>query len=230
MQVWPQSAWFGLTHRRLRMFQFCILFLLAGVLLLLLLTIGYARYRAHVAKQLSVRVQALTIGKPPPPEVIAQLKQHQTKIHFGEEKPCTPQDCVYVAAISTFGLSNFEGYGVLPQEFAWSVLGALDNETLRYMGIRHWIVGASVGVADGRVAWYSGDVFVEGPQHKWLDTSWHVAPAMPERVVRVYESTSMDLSSCAYLVDCLIMVNQDECLKPSLYKNSSSPRLYGGSK
>lgn len=197
MQLWPQGAWFGLTRRRVGA---VVLSVIAGPVFLFLLTAGYVRYRAHVARQFLEQVQALRLGEPPPPEVIAQFKRHEMKFHFGEENPCTPQDCVYTAVISTFGLSNFEGYGIWPEESAGEVLSALDTEVLNRLGIRYWLVDARLELVNGRAQSYTGDVIVEGPQHRWLHSGWSVASAMPVPLVQAYDDTTIDPSVCAFFV------------------------------
>ena len=160
------------------------------VVLACVLTSFYFHYQAHIARNLLLDLQSLSVGTPAVdiPRLMVRYKgkalQPQTLTG-----PCTTQACTYAFGVQTF-------IDPVKHEQLSRLNEFLNRDEFGYFGIRLWQVSGEIHTGtDGRIESIWADIYVEGACHKDLSASWRLGDDVVSRQYRPdtmpYESNNM---------------------------------------
>ena len=141
--------------------------------LMFLLFLNY-RYQADRATNLIRAVRDLKVGESSPADVERVVARFRSDLVF-PGSPCRAE-CAFTFRIDPVFWMRFMEHGAWFDSLAGHLLTWTDSPCFGRIGMRDFVVTATVKVAKGRVASNTVSLLVEGDCHKWVGAGWVVRP------------------------------------------------------
>jgi hypothetical protein len=154
-----------------------VVFLAAGILI----TLAFVqhRYKAQRARRLVSAVESLQLGESRLSDVQRVVTQYRSDLLPSETNCRSGSDCYFTFQIHTAFWWSLFGHGAWLDALANHFSYWTEYPVFARLGMRNFMVTASLRVTYGVVKGSSVAVIVQGDCRKWLGGSWRLLPVMP---------------------------------------------------
>jgi hypothetical protein len=166
------------TAKWLRRSYWVVGLVLVSTASFIFLAFVHHRYKARRARRLVSAIAGLRLGESGVNEVQRVVSAYRSDL-VSSETQCSGPDCAFTIQMDTAFWKPLIGHEAWLDTLAYHFASLTENGVLGRLGMRNFVVTASMRTTNGVLESSTASVIVAGDCQKWLGGSWRLLREMP---------------------------------------------------